>query len=110
MRRTARSCGDSVAQEVEQFGVAGARRCGYRMIRRSLPSMDSTSQSRVIGPRSGWSAGVLQAMESEDARFAVGVQWHPETANDPGLFVWLVDAARGRAEMSSPGVTRIPLR
>lgn len=38
--------------------------------------------------------GVLQGMEAEGTRFVVGVQWHPETANDLGLFVGLVDAAR----------------
>lgn len=38
--------------------------------------------------------GVLQALEAEGDRFAVGVQWHPETANAPALFVGLVEAAR----------------
>ncbi len=41
--------------------------------------------------------GVLQAMEAEGDRFAVGVQWHPETDDDPGLFDGLVAAARERA-------------
>lgn len=40
--------------------------------------------------------GVLQAMEGEGDRFAVGVQWHPETDDDPGLFDGLVAAARER--------------
>lgn len=40
--------------------------------------------------------GVLQAMEREGARFAVGVQWHPETDDDPALFEGLVAAARER--------------
>lgn len=38
--------------------------------------------------------GVLQAFEGEGPRFRVGVQWHPETADDPGLFVGFVAAAR----------------
>ncbi|MDQ4504116.1 gamma-glutamyl-gamma-aminobutyrate hydrolase family protein [Sinomonas sp. ASV322] len=42
--------------------------------------------------------GVLQAMEALGSRFAVGVQWHPETADDPGLFKGLVAAAREYAE------------
>lgn len=40
--------------------------------------------------------GVLQAMEGEGDRFAVGVQWHPETDADPGLFDGLIAAARER--------------
>lgn len=38
--------------------------------------------------------GIAQAMEADGARFAVGVQWHPETADDPGVFEGLVAAAR----------------
>lgn len=41
--------------------------------------------------------GVAQAMEAEGDRFAIGVQWHPETADDPGVFDGLVAAARERA-------------
>jgi len=40
--------------------------------------------------------GVLQAMEGEGDRFAVGVQWHPETDQDPGLFDGLIAAAKER--------------
>jgi putative glutamine amidotransferase len=40
--------------------------------------------------------GVVHAMEAAGGRFAVAVQWHPETADDPGLFAGLVAAARGR--------------
>ncbi len=39
------------------------------------------------------SDGVLQAMEAEGDRFVIGVQWHPETATDPGLFNGLIAAA-----------------
>ena len=41
--------------------------------------------------------GVVQAMEADGDRFAVGVQWHPETADDSGVFDGLVAAARERA-------------
>ncbi|MFD5225915.1 gamma-glutamyl-gamma-aminobutyrate hydrolase family protein [Microbacterium sp. NPDC058342] len=41
--------------------------------------------------------GVAQAMEADGDRFAVGVQWHPETAADSGVFDGLVAAARERA-------------
>lgn len=40
--------------------------------------------------------GVLQAMEREEERFAVGVQWHPEVDTEPGLFEGLVAAAKAR--------------
>ena len=40
--------------------------------------------------------GVLQAMEADGDRFAVGVQWHPETDADPGLFDGLIAAAKER--------------
>ena len=42
------------------------------------------------------SDGLLEAMESEGERFQVGVQWHPETTKDKGLFVGLVAAATSR--------------
>jgi putative glutamine amidotransferase len=38
--------------------------------------------------------GVLHAMEAPGDRFAVAVQWHPETADERGLFRGLADAAR----------------
>ena len=37
--------------------------------------------------------GTLEAMEAAGDRFAVGVQWHPETRADAGLFRGLVEAA-----------------
>jgi putative glutamine amidotransferase len=33
-------------------------------------------------------------MEAPGERFAVAVQWHPETGDEPGLFRGLADAAR----------------
>lgn len=42
------------------------------------------------------SDGVLQAMETQGARFEIAVQWHPETGADKGLFAGLVAAARER--------------
>ncbi|WP_226343789.1 gamma-glutamyl-gamma-aminobutyrate hydrolase family protein [Agilicoccus flavus] len=40
--------------------------------------------------------GTLESMEDPDARFAIGVQWHPEPGEDDRLFVALVEAARHR--------------
>ena len=37
--------------------------------------------------------GTLEAMETEGDRFRIGVQWHPETRADAGLFAGLVAAA-----------------
>ena len=42
--------------------------------------------------------GTLEAMEAEGERFCVGVQWHPETAEDVGLLAGLVRAAAAYAE------------
>jgi putative glutamine amidotransferase len=45
--------------------------------------------------------GVVEAIEKPDARFCVGVQWHPEnfwqTGEFASLFDAFVDAARRRA-------------
>ena len=43
-----------------------------------------------------WAAdGSLEAVEGEDDRFLLGVQWHPEIVQDAGLFRGLVRAADG---------------
>jgi len=41
------------------------------------------------------SDGTLEAIEAPDARFRIGVQWHPEVGSDPRLFEALVATARG---------------
>jgi putative glutamine amidotransferase len=38
--------------------------------------------------------GTLEAIEDPEGRFRLGVQWHPETAADAGLFAGLAAAAR----------------
>jgi putative glutamine amidotransferase len=45
----------------------------------------------------GWSVDdhVLESFEDPDARFRIGVQWHPEVGSDPRLFEALVAAAAG---------------
>lgn len=47
----------------------------------------------VVAARSG--DGTLEAIEDPGSRFRLGVQWHPETAVDAGLFAGLVAASRG---------------
>lgn len=43
---------------------------------------------------SAWASdGTLEAIESPDARWRLGVQWHPEVGSDPRLFEALVGAA-----------------
>lgn len=55
---------------------------------------------------SGWAPdGVLEAVEDPEARFRVGVQWHPEVGSDPRLFEALVGAARGRPVRSVQSAT-----
>ena len=41
--------------------------------------------------------GTVEAIEADDHRFWVAVQWHPETAADVGLLAGLVRAAAARA-------------
>lgn len=49
-----------------------------------------------------WSAeGTLEAIEDTGSLFRLGVQWHPETALDAGLFAGLVAAARVRIGQSA---------
>ena len=44
---------------------------------------------------SAWAAdGTIEALEDTGSRFRIGVQWHPETAADQGIFAGLVAAAR----------------
>ena len=49
-----------------------------------------------FGPAAYAADGTLEAMEAPGDRFAVAVQWHPETRADAGLFAGLVAAARAR--------------
>ena len=51
-----------------------------------------------------WAAdGTLEAVEDPDKRFVLGVQWHPEAANDRALFEQLVAEAKAfRAERRHP--------
>jgi putative glutamine amidotransferase len=48
-----------------------------------------------------WSSdGVIEAIESPDSVFHIGVQWHPETGSDGRLFDALVSAASGQKAAS----------
>jgi putative glutamine amidotransferase len=55
--------------------------------------------------------GVIEAIERPDAKFCVGVQWHPEnfwrTGEFAGLFDALVEAARARKERKALDVRRV---
>jgi len=51
--------------------------------------------------------GTLEAVEDPAKRFVLGVQWHPEAGEDPGLFDALVEEARAyRAARERGSVTR----
>ena len=39
--------------------------------------------------------GLIEAVERQDLRFCLGVQWHPERAGHDVLYSALVEAARG---------------
>jgi len=44
-----------------------------------------------------WSSdGVIEAIESPESAFHIGVQWHPETGTDGRLFEALIAAAGGQ--------------
>ena len=71
--------------------------CHHHQSVRSHPGFD---------PAATADDGTLEAFEQPGDRFAVGVQWHPETAEDVGLLAGLVRAAAayapGRAATISP--------
>ncbi len=51
--------------------------------------------------------GTIEAIERADARFAVGVQWHPEWSADPRIFEALVAHGR-RRRLETPPASRRP--
>ncbi len=52
----------------------------------------------------GWADdGTIEVLEDPSAAFVLGVQWHPEMAEDPRLFEALVTAARAAATAFPPG-------
>ena len=64
----------------------------HQSVKRVAPGFHATATSKD---------GVIEAVESDGARFCVGVQWHPEnfvaTGRFRGLFEGLIAAARSRA-------------
>jgi len=73
-------------------GLVGDRltvSCHHHQSVRSHPGYVGTAHS---------DDGLVEAMEAPGDRFAVGVQWHPETAADVGLLAGLVRAAAAYAE------------
>lgn len=46
--------------------------------------------------------GTVEAIEDPEQTFRVGVQWHPESGDDHGLFAGLVAAAQGRSPLPVP--------
>lgn len=53
---------------------------------------------RVVGRAAD---GVIEAVELDESRFAIGVQWHPEESGDVRLFRALVIAASTRPQAAS---------
>lgn len=63
----------------------------------------SCHHHQSVGSHPGFTAtahaadGTVEAIEAEGERFRLGVQWHPETADDVGLLTGLVRAAASYA-------------
>jgi putative glutamine amidotransferase len=85
--------------------------------------VEGSQLHQILGPRAvvpshhhqavermpaGWAVtgtapdGMIEAIERPCARFAVGVQWHPEASSDSRLFQALVEHARGPQAASGP--------
>ena len=79
--------------------VAGTRVAGLVGETLTVHCHHHQSVARHPGYRAAAHAadGTLEAMEAADDRFAVAVQWHPETVADVGLLAGLVRAAAERA-------------
>lgn len=60
-------------------------RCHHHQAVRSHPGFEPVAWAED---------GTLEAMEAPGDQFCVAVQWHPEMADDAGLFVGLVRASR----------------
>ena len=89
------SPGGDVFGEIEVVTVARepGRRPGGRAAHRQLPPppVGARAPGYVASAHAG--DGTVEAMEAEDDRFWLAVQWHPETAADVGLLAGLVRAA-----------------
>lgn len=99
----------------------------HRMLGEHAVDLDRGSQlGRLLGPRAtvttqhhqaidtigqGWTPvawgpqGTIEAIERADARFAVGVQWHPEWSPDARIFEVLVAHGRRRRH-EAPAASR----
>ncbi len=66
------------------LGATTTVRCHHHQAVREAPGWDAVAHA---------DDGTLEAIEQSGERFAVAVQWHPETATDVGLLAGLVRAA-----------------
>lgn len=71
----------------EILGEAPDVRCHHHQ------AIDRLGEHVVVCARAA--DGTIEAVELDDQRFAIGVQWHPEETRDSRLFTALVAAARG---------------
>jgi putative glutamine amidotransferase len=108
---------DQIAHDVRVTAgtrLAGTLGPGTPLDTCSVNSRHHQSVGRVA-PRFVVSAvspdGVIEAIERPDAKFCVGVQWHPEnfwrTGEFAGLFDAFVEAARARKEREALDVRRV---
>lgn len=93
------------------FGSVGVRTVAGTRLAALVGPMLSVNchhhQSVSVHPgfaAAAWSAeGTLEAIEDPGSPFRLGVQWHPETAADAGLFAGLVTACRRRLDAVAGG-------
>ncbi len=73
------------SKAAEVFGAEPVVRCSHHQAIRDL--------GRGLVPTAATDDGVIEAVELPDARFVLGVQWHPEEQEDQRPFDALVRAA-----------------
>ena len=117
--------GDLVQHLPEELGTADHKEVPGRFSHHPVEVKDGTRLDGILGAPSAvashhhqgigrvgeglvetaWAAdGTLEAVEDPKMRFVLGVQWHPEAAEDQRLFEALVEAARAyRAGRSGKG-------
>jgi putative glutamine amidotransferase len=80
------------------IGTSAGAACSCRVNSRHHQSVGRTGEGLVVSARAA--DGVVEAIEKPDARFCIGVQWHPENFWESGefrpLFDAFVEAARAR--------------
>lgn len=75
---------DPASRLAALVGTSGTVQCHHHQAVREHPGFTATAWGED---------GLLEAIEAPGERFVLAVQWHPEVADDAGLFTGLVAAA-----------------